>query len=86
MNAIFGGYGHCIGDDCSAVLGGMCNYSGGVAFTGYFGCNISGVQACAFHANTLVAASMCNGTGGGPSTPGILYYCNIGGVKQIFIS
>jgi hypothetical protein len=63
--------------DCRQVLcerlggdGGCGNSDGGFNWAGVFGCNVTGVLPCAFHANNFVAQNMA-----GPYTyPGLLPY------------
>jgi len=64
--AILGGSGNCIPSGCNYV--------------GIFGCNITAVTCCAFHANTFVAQNMCDASSSPTPTSGsgIFYFCCCG--------
>ena len=55
----------------SAVLGGKSNIAS-CAYSGIYGCNITSVLACAFHANRYVATNLPDSSAGLPS--GTLWY------------
>lgn len=69
--------------NCSAILGGSGNSDGGLAWAGVFGCNVTAVSACAFHANNFVAPNMPASL---PSTPRTFYIVVSGGVCYVAIS
>ena len=77
FNFIGGGVNNQVLGSCSAILGGSGNNDGGLPYVGIFGCNITGVTTCAFHANQFVAQNMYNATSAPPplTGTGILYYC-----------
>ena len=97
-NAIFancsvvgGGYCNIVCGNFSAILGGSCNViPSGCNYVGIFGCNVTAVANCAFHANTYVATNMWNRVTMGAPTPGtgMLYYCYVtpGTPCQVFIA
>ena len=82
LNVVSGAFGfigsgreNTVTGDCSAILGGSGN-SAGHDWAGIFGCDISSVLACAFHANNIVVPDMPIV---GTTIPGkTLYYRNCG--------
>ena len=85
-SVIGGGYCNTVCGDYSAILGGNCNcVPHGCNYVGIFGCNITAVTNCAFHANTFVANCMFDGTGGAPTISGLFYYKNTGSGCAIYI-
>ncbi len=80
-NVIGGGSGNSISGNCSAILGGSGNtISAGYDWAGVFGCDVTAVGACAFHANTFIAQDICVITSAGSAflalPPGSLYTCS----------
>ena len=75
--SIFSGQNNCVAGNYSSILGGSGNSDGGIPYVGIFGCNITGVMPCAFHANEFVAQNMPGPYTGGPlpAPTGGLFYC-----------
>ena len=91
FSSIFSGLNNCLSGSCSSILGGSGNCDNGIKYAGIFGCNITAVANCAFHANNFVAQDMycvAAGTILPPLIPpGTFYYmCCVGALCPIFIA
>jgi len=74
--SVLGGGSNHVSGSFSSILGGCGNSDGGFNWAGVFGCNVTGVLPCAFHANNFVAQNMAGPYTGTPLVPtGGLYYC-----------
>ena len=56
--SIFSGHNNTVAGNCSAILGGVNNYDGGLDFVGIFGQSVTGVIPNAFHAENFVGQNM----------------------------
>jgi len=59
----------------SSILGGYNNNDHGLHYAGIFGCNITAVASCAFHANNFVAQNMPTQAVVAGLPSGALYFC-----------
>ena len=82
--SIVGGNQNTVSGIYSSILGGSGNNDNGVAYAGIFGCNITAVRSCAFHANNFVAQNMPSVPTGLPS--GTFYIHASGGVNYVAIA
>jgi len=57
-SGILGGSSNTVLGNHSAILGGSGNSDGGLNYAAVFGCNVTAVASCVFHANNFVAQNM----------------------------
>ena len=83
FSSVLGGTNNAVNGNYSAILGGSNNtVPSGCCYIGIFGCNVTGVTNCAFHANNFVAQNMPT-FASGPS--GSFYKTTISGVCVVAI-
>ena len=81
-SSILGGTNNNISDNYSAILGGKGN-TVSHAYAAAFGCNVSSVVDCAFHANNFVAQNIPSSA---PATARTFYIHCTGGICYVAIT
>ena len=80
--SIVGGNQNTVSGIYSSILGGSGNNDNGKDYVGIYGCNVSGVLSCAFHANNFVGQNLPTTS---PGISGAFWKTNIGGVCVVAI-